>query len=100
MGVRPGFHAAATRVERLPAVQTQIFLVAASSAAAAAAATTAAAAASATASTVPSTAPGVLGFGAGFVYVERASPHLRPVQCSDGLFSIFVTGHFYKAEAA
>ncbi len=38
--------------------------------------------------------------GTGLVYVERASAHLRTVQRRDGFFSIFVAGHFHKAEPA
>ncbi len=76
-----------------------VFLIAASSAATASA-TTVAATISAAATAVASTAAGMFGFGARLVHVEGASAHLRAVQCSDGFISIFVAGHFHKAEPA
>jgi hypothetical protein len=54
----------------------------------------------ASASSIASTASGVLGFWTRLVHVERAAADLRAVQRSDGFLSIFVAGHFYKAEAA
>src|ERR1700722_1519258 len=75
-------------------------LPATSPASASAAPTTVTAAIAASSSTVAPTASGVLGFRAGLVYIEGASAHLRPVQCGNGLFSVFVAGHFHKAEAA
>ncbi len=75
-------------------------LVATASAAATAASAAVAAAITASASTVASAASGMLGFRARLVHVECASAHLRTVQRRDGLFSIFVTGHFHKAESA
>ncbi len=73
---------------------------AASSSAATAAAATVSAAISASASAIASAAPGVLGFGPRLVHVECASAYLRTVQCSDGLVSVLITGHFHKAEPA
>src|ERR1700693_112889 len=76
------------------------FLPATSPASASAAATTVTAAIAASSSTVAPTASGVLSFRAGLVYIEGASAHLRSVECGNGLFSVFVAGHFHKAEAA
>ena len=65
-----------------------------------AAATTVSAAIAASTSAVASTASGVLGFGAGLVYVECASADLCAIQRRNGFFSILVAGHFYEAEPA
>src|SRR5271156_653502 len=75
-------------------------LVAAPATAATAAATTVAAAISAAPSAVAAAASGVFGLRSRLVHVERASAHLRAVQRSDGLFSVFIAGHLHKAEAA
>src|ERR1700685_1061318 len=77
--------------ERLPASPAS---------ATAAAATTVATTISAPASAVPSAASGVFGLRTRLVHIERASAHLRAVQCGDGLFSVFIAGHFHKAESA
>src|ERR1700678_2173378 len=68
--------------------------------AATAAATTVAATTSAPASAVAPAASGVFGLRTRLVHVERASTHLRAVQCGDGFFSVFIAGHLDKAEAA
>ncbi len=39
-------------------------------------------------------------FGACFVDVQCAASYLTAIKSSDGLFSVFGAGHFYKAEAA
>src|ERR1022692_4584646 len=61
---------------------------------------TVSAALSAPATAVASSASGVLGLGARLVHVERASAHLRAIQRSNGLVSIFIAGHFHEAESA
>ena len=66
----------------------------------AAAAPAVVAAISAAAATVAPSTAGMLGFWTCFVDVESASAYLRSVQCSNGFFSVFVAGHFHKAEAA
>src|ERR1035438_8205183 len=81
-------------------VLSKMILPAAPAAATTAAAATVTAAISATAATVASAAASMLGFRARLVHVEGAAAHLRAVQCSDGFFSIFVAGHFHKAEPA
>ena len=91
-----------------PAVAGTIFrdvrkserLVAAAASAAPAAATTVPAAISSSASAVASPASAVLSFWTRLVHIQRASANLRTVQRGDGLLSIFVDGHFHKAEAA
>jgi|SRR5271165_372924 len=65
-----------------------------------AAPTTAAATVTTSAAAVASAAPGVLRFRPRLIYVKRAPAHLRAVQCSNGFFSILITGHFHKAESA
>src|ERR1700728_459820 len=52
------------------------------------------------ASAIASASSGVLSLGARLVYVQRAAADLRAVQRRDGFLSIFVAGHFHKAEAA
>ena len=76
------------------------FLPAAPATATTAAASTVTAAISASASAVSSAAAAVLCLGPRLVDIKRAPPHLRAVQGRDGLLSVFVAGHFHKAEPA
>jgi hypothetical protein len=75
-------------------------LIATPSSATTTAASAVAAAITASAAAVASTAASVLGFWTCLIYVKSAPAYLRSVQCSNGFFSVFVAGHFHKAEAA
>jgi hypothetical protein len=75
-------------------------LPAASTAAATTPAPAVASAISATTSAIASATSGVFSLWAGLVHVKRTSSYLRAVQCGDGLFPVFITGHFHKAESA
>jgi hypothetical protein len=85
-----------SRFSQLPASAAATTTTAASTASTASstASTTAIATAVATASA------GALSLWTSLVDVERAAVHLRPIEGSDSLLSIFSAGHFHKAETA
>ena len=80
-------------LKRLPAAS-------ATTAAPTAVAAAPAAAVPTSASAVASAASGVFCLRTSLVHVERASAHLRTVQCRNGLFSIVIAGHLHKSESA
>jgi hypothetical protein len=80
-------------LKRLPAAS-------ATTAAPTAVAAAPAAAVPTSASAVASAASGVFCLRTSLVHVERASAHLRTIQCRDGLLSIVIAGHLYKSETA
>jgi hypothetical protein len=94
---RPRAGAVRTRSNFKPRI---LKLPPASSTATAAPATTVPATISAPPAAVASAASCVLGLGTRLVHVECATADLRTIQCGDGLLSIFIAGHFHKAEAA
>jgi hypothetical protein len=42
----------------------------------------------------------MLSFRPRLIHIQSAATDLRAIQCSDGLVSIFIAGHFHKTESA